>query len=37
MKNHLVWAAVMVAVVRTVVVLGIIGLAIVAPLKYLTS
>ena len=37
MKNHLLWAALIAAVVRTVVVMGLIGLTIVALLKYLTS
>jgi hypothetical protein len=37
MKDNLFWVVLIVAVAKTVVVLGLIGLAIVALLKYLTS
>lgn len=37
MKDNLFWVAVVAAVIKTVMVLGFIGLTIIALLKYLTS
>jgi len=37
MKNNLFWVAVVAAVIKTAMVLGLIGLTIIALLKYLTS
>lgn len=37
MKDNLFWVAVVAAVIKTVMVLGLIGLTIIALLKYITS
>ena len=37
MKNNLFWVAVVAAVIKTAMVLGLIGLTIIVLLKYLTS
>lgn len=37
MKDNLFWVELIVTVAKTVVVLGLLGLAIIALLKYLTS
>lgn len=37
MKNHLLWAAVIAAVVKTVLVLSLLGLVALALIKYIKS